>query len=113
MTNLEWNLPGYEQETPVVTMFGPIDGSEDARLYVPHIRGLASRGDVEGVARFLRDKDWRVRITAVIGLGVVGDMKAAAYLVRCLQDEDARVCLEANKMLTGIFEQLEQLPSAG
>lgn len=69
------------------------------RRYIINILSVIGRGNIELIAKGLRDKQWFVVRNTVIVLGKIGDERAAEYLGKTLSHSEQRVRKEAIKAL--------------
>jgi HEAT repeat protein len=54
----------------------------------PNIEKMKAQGDVEGLTKALKDRDWSVRREAAAALGDIGDAKAVEPLIQALKYEE-------------------------
>ena len=73
------------------------------------IRAMVAADDVEALKGLLKDEDWRERVRAVRGLGLVGDARVIEPLVRGLMDEEEQVRQEAALALDAIEKKMERM----
>ncbi len=74
-------------------------------LFRPNVEKMKSRGDIEGLARELRHRDWHVRMDAAEALGQLGDERAVPHLIEALRDESHHVRREAAEALGHIGDR--------
>jgi HEAT repeat protein len=73
------------------------------------VRAMVAAQDIRGLWNLLGSEDWRERVRAIRGLGVIGDARVIEPLIRSLMDDDERVRQEAALILGSIEKRMEKV----
>ena len=73
------------------------------------VRAMVAAEDIRGLRSLLGNEDWRERVRAIRGLGMIGDARVIEPLIRSLMDDDERVRRAAALILGSIEKRMERI----